>query len=122
MPRPVVSLAHKLVKRAQINEDYAWPPLHPDRRCIEWNNAVSDPECLRQWQTWDQYCYWVKSDQCTSVDSVWYGQTLPDGKTWFEPVAPDAKCIMHVDFMDETCLSQWETLYNQCYMEGPFAG
>lgn len=68
----------KIIKRAQIDETWAWPPLHPDRSCLEWANYNSD-ECQTQWNNWDSHCYWEMTDQCESVDAVFYSQTLPDG-------------------------------------------
>ena len=66
------------------------PPLNPDRRCIEFENAISDETCWAQWDAWDAYCEYVDwNDQCEAVDQAWYDQDLD----WQYPPPLRAECI-----------------------------
>jgi hypothetical protein len=54
-------------------EDWDWTPLHPDRRCLQWETARDDEECWTQWEDWETYCDYVDwNDQCEAVDEAWY--------------------------------------------------
>jgi len=66
-------------------------PLRPDRRCLEWDNAWNDDDCVAQWESWDFYCSaWEWTDECEAVDEIWYSQDLD----WLDPTPISGECLV----------------------------
>ena len=98
-------------------DDWDWTPLHPDRRCLQWETARDDEECWTQWEDWETYCEYVDwNDQCDAVDDAWYSQDIE----WQYPTPLSAECIVTFDQRSEACWGEWTTIYDQCYGEGPY--
>ena len=92
-------------------------PLHPDRRCLELENAVNDPVCWDQWETWESYCDYVDwNDQCEAVVDVWFSQDLD----WVYPPTLDRECATHWDNMTDECWEQYNLIWDMCEMEGDY--
>ena len=102
---------------SEWDSDEELPPLNPDRRCIEFDNAISDETCWAQWEEWEAYCEYVDwNDQCEAVDDAWYSQDLE----WVYPEALPKECATHWDNMTDDCWDQYMTLWDMCMMEGDY--
>ena len=126
-------LPHEMNQEEEVEEDdndsdsssdsEAWdsdeelPPLHPDRRCIELENAVNDPVCWEQWDLWESYCDYVDwNDQCEAVDETWFSQDLD----WVYPPTLERECATHWDNMTDECWDQYNLIWDMCMMEGDY--
>ena len=91
------------------------PPLHPDRRCIEFENAWYDEACWAQWDDWDDYCDYIDwNDQCEAVDRAWFDQDLD----WQYPPALRPECISMQP--DAECQAEFDKIRDMCNTEGDY--
>ena len=99
------------------DSDEELPPLHPDRRCLELENAVHDEVCWEQWEPWEAYCEYVDwNDQCEAVDQAWFSQDLD----WVYPPTLERECATHWDNMTDECWEQYNLIWDMCDMEGDY--
>ena len=111
------SQMRKTETEEEEGEDELRVPLHPDRKCLQYETAWEDEECWGQWADWAHYCDHVDwTSQCDAIHDAWYAQDIP----WVEPAAVPEECLVHYDLRSADCWDEWDRLWQQCHNEGDY--